>query len=146
MPNGPRSQSPRQQSPRQQSPRQQSPHAPSESPRSTRGGTPPSQTQHGTDRTPFLRPEHFSMPFGEVAQITLETPIRIHTGGKFGDQIMVGAIWNQESYTWAFKLGGQQFIRLEKLLTKDLCAWPGQIVPVTIEVFNDAEYIAVVEG
>lgn len=83
---------------------------------------------------------------GVEMDICILKPIRVYTGGKFGDKLIVGIVTDQEAeHDWSVKIGGQQFMRLEKRLGKDLTEWPGQVVPVTRGHYNGSDYVEVVE-
>lgn len=112
----------------------------------SRGQSPSSsRRQSQQDRAPWLKPEHFKGDYGMEYDIAVTDSVRLYTGGKFGDQIIIGVSHNDERFDWSIKIGGQQFLRLEKRLGKNLLEWRDRIVPVKIEVFNDNDYIAVIE-
>lgn len=111
----------------------------------TRGSARGSSSRQQPDRNPFLKPEHFPGDYGIEYDITLVSPIRLYTGGKFGDQLIVGVDRDGKTYDWSIKIGGQQFMRLEKKLGKDLIAWPHRTVAVAIASYNDNDYIEVIE-
>ena len=83
---------------------------------------------------------------GYEYDIAIEAPIKLYTGGEFGHSILLGVRFEEGHFTWSLVIGKQQYLRLEKRLGKDLCEWPGRIVPVKLGDFNGKPYIEVVEG
>lgn len=96
----------------------------------------------------FLKPSHLEHATGRVS---IAAPIRLYTGGKFGDQLIMRVHVEQdgggdEEYDWSVKIGGKAFIALEKALGKDLTRWiDGKTVNVSINSYEGNEYIEVDE-
>ena len=105
-----------------------------------------SSSSQKTDRKPYLKADSMPEQYGVEMDVCIVEPIRIFTGGKFGDQLIVGVVTQDEKeFDWSFGIGKQQHLRLERRLGKDLTKWVGQVVPVTKDNYEGNDYVSVVE-
>lgn len=107
---------------------------------------PESSTQGDTtrsDRLPFLKVAHLHDDRDTGAEIT--GPIRLFTGGHYGHQLLVTVLLDTgHSYDFALRIGGQQHVRLERLLGKNLLDWAnGQLIALYRDTYKDNTYVAV---
>ena len=106
------------------------------------------QQQSGkTERRPWLKPEHMPDMNGVELDVQIGDEIRLYTGGDFGQQLICAVTdENNRDFDWSIKIGGQQFMRLEKKLGKNLLGWSGKVVAVTRDEYNGNPYVAVIES
>lgn len=97
-------------------------------------------------RRPWLKAEHMPNMNGVELDVQIGDEIRLYTGGDFGQQIIVAVTdENNREFDWSIKIGGQQFLRIEKRLGKNILGWPGKVIPVTRGDYNGKDYVEVVE-
>ncbi len=127
---------------KRQKPQKQTP-PPAEQPQQPASGQ---QGQQQT-RRPWLKPEHMPQLDGVELDVQIGSEIRLYTGGDFGQQLICAVTdENNREFDWSIKIGGQQFMRLEKKLGKNLLGWPSKVVAVTRDNYNGNPYVAVVES
>jgi hypothetical protein len=98
-------------------------------------------------RRPWLKAEHMPQINGVELDVQIEDEIRLYTGGGFGQQIILAVVdENNRQFDWSIKIGGQQFMRIEKRIGKNLLKWPGSVIPVTRDEYDGKPYVAVVEA
>jgi len=108
---------------------------------------PASKPQSSNTRRPWLKAEHMPTMNGVELDIQIGSEIRLYTGGEFGQQLILAVTdENNRDFDWSIKIGGQQFLRLEKKFGKNLLAWPEKVVAVTRNEFDGKPYVEVVES
>lgn len=102
--------------------------------------------QQQINRRPWLKAEHMPTMNGVELDIQIGSEIRLYTGGDFGQQIILAVTdENNREFDWSIKIGGQQFMRIERRLGKNLLLWPEKVIPVTRDEYDGKPYVAVVE-
>jgi hypothetical protein len=107
----------------------------------------PVQGKTSNARRPWLKAEHMPTMNGVELDIQIGSEIRLYTGGEFGQQLILAVTdENNKEFDWSIKIGGQQFLRLEKKFGKNLLGWPEKVVAVTRNEFDGKPYVEVVES